>query len=148
MIYGLPPFYNENIQIMYQNILYAKIPFYHFMSRGVIDLISKLLIKDPLHRIKCKEIKQCSFFRNIDWDKLFKKEIEPPFKPKVKHRSDTTNFQLPTMSRGKDKIYLDSTPSLQSGSLLAVQGKFQGFTFDETTDNLGKSKKNDYISID
>merc|ERR1712228_918447 len=95
MICGLPPFYDQNIQKMYQNILYSKIPFYHFMSKAVIELISKLLIKDPLHRIKCAEIKKCAFFANIDWEKLFNKEIEPPFKPKVKDQRDTTNFQIP-----------------------------------------------------
>lgn len=142
MICGLPPFYDGNTQQMYQNILYAKIPFYHFMSKAVIELISQLLIKDPLHRIKCREIKKCAFFASIDWDKLFKKEIAPPFKPKVKSQRDTANFQIPKCSRGKEKIYLDATPSFQSGSLLAVQGKFQGFTFDETTDNLAKNKEN------
>ena len=40
------------------------------------------MAKDPLKRLGVKEkadIKKHPFFNGVDWDKLFKKEITPPF---------------------------------------------------------------------
>ena len=73
MICGLPPFYDQNIQKMYHNILFQPVPFYKFMSKLSIELISKLLDKNPLKRVKCKEIKRHSFYKDMDWNKLFEK---------------------------------------------------------------------------
>lgn len=48
----------------------------------------KLLEKDPQKRLgtpgcSAGDIIDQPFFKNINWDKLDRKEIEPPFKPKV-----------------------------------------------------------------
>jgi hypothetical protein len=32
------------------------------------------------------------FFKPIDWDKLYRKEIDPPFKPRVQSDTDTCYF--------------------------------------------------------
>jgi serum/glucocorticoid-regulated kinase 2 len=51
----------------------------------------QLLTRDPTKRLgtsDAAEIKKHPFFRSIDWDKLFKKEVEPTFKPKVKSEAD------------------------------------------------------------
>lgn len=39
-----------------------------------------------------EEIKRHAFFREIDWKKLAKKEINAPFKPNIGHSLDTSNF--------------------------------------------------------
>ncbi len=52
---------------------------------------TQLLTRDPTKRLgtsDAAEIKKHPFFRSIDWDKLFKKEVEPTFKPKVKSEAD------------------------------------------------------------
>eukprot|EP01084_Bolivina_argentea_P269980 458959_1 len=95
MICGLSPFYDENMQKMCENILYGKIPFYSFMSRECVDLISKLLIKNAAKRITCNEMKDSDFFSDIDWDKCYNKEIEPPFEPIVVNKNDV-KIQLPS----------------------------------------------------
>merc|ERR1712154_196682 len=61
------------------------------------DLITKLLERDPKKRLgstdsDIKEIQRHPFFKNIDWDKLYKREIEAPYKPNVKGIDDTSNF--------------------------------------------------------
>ncbi len=49
---------------------------------------NQLLEKDPAKRLgtpgcTAGEITDQPFFKSINWDKLDRKEIEPPFKPKV-----------------------------------------------------------------
>ena len=39
-----------------------------------------------------KEIMVQDFFKPIDWDKLYRKEIDPPFKPRVQSDTDTCYF--------------------------------------------------------
>ena len=41
-------------------------------------LLKKLLEKRPGDRITIQEIKQHAFFRDIDWDALLRKELDPP----------------------------------------------------------------------
>lgn len=45
-----------------------------------------------------QEIKNHSFFKNINWDNLLKKKVEPPFKPKIKDNKDLSNFAKVLMS--------------------------------------------------
>jgi len=50
----------------------------------------------PADRIGCREagvaeIKQHPFFRSIEWDLLYMKEIPPPFVPTVAEVSDVSN---------------------------------------------------------
>ena len=136
MICGLPPFYDQNIQKMYQNILYQPIPFYKFMTKSSIELISRLLDKNPLKRIKCKEMKRHSFYKDIDWNKLFRKEIDPPFKPKVNGPDDRQNFEKIAPNSQNEKTYLKCTPSIKSESVIAAADQFPNFTFDETQDMI------------
>jgi len=48
-----------------------------------------------------QEIKAHSFFATIDWDKLYHKEISPPFKPAVSRADDAHYF---------DSEYTSKTP--------------------------------------
>lgn len=59
------------------------------LGRDAADFISKLLVKDPRKRLgggeeDAKELKRHSFFKDIDWDKLARKEIPAPFVPVIK----------------------------------------------------------------
>eukprot|EP00330_Aristerostoma_sp_ATCC50986_P005652 CAMPEP_0114590698 /NCGR_PEP_ID=MMETSP0125-20121206/12910_1 /TAXON_ID=485358 ORGANISM="Aristerostoma sp., Strain ATCC 50986" /NCGR_SAMPLE_ID=MMETSP0125 /ASSEMBLY_ACC=CAM_ASM_000245 /LENGTH=222 /DNA_ID=CAMNT_0001788373 /DNA_START=402 /DNA_END=1071 /DNA_ORIENTATION=+ len=70
MVVGSSPYYNDDIPKMYQNIRKAKLPFPEDVRN-----------RDPNTRIGVKdknEIKNDPFFKSIDWEKLAKKEIEPP----------------------------------------------------------------------
>jgi hypothetical protein len=37
-------------------------------------------------------LKAHPFFKNIDWDKLLRKELEAPYKPKLVSEEDTDKF--------------------------------------------------------
>lgn len=51
-------------------------------SSNCIDFLNKLIISDPKKRIgfnDINELKNHSWFRGFDWNKLEKKQIDPPF---------------------------------------------------------------------
>lgn len=64
-----------------------------------------------------KNVKNHPFFKDIDWEKLDRKEIEPPFKPKVKSIDDTSQI---------DKMFTDEKPqdSLVETTLSETLQKF------------------------
>ena len=64
------------------------------ISDCAFDLIKKLCTFDVNKRIgkNVSDIKNHPFFKGIDWIKLEKKEITPPYKPKIKYAGDVGNF--------------------------------------------------------
>lgn len=93
MIVGLPPFYSENTNEMYRKILEDPLKFPAddgsegpVVSSAAKSLLSKLLFRDSQGRLGsngAEEIKKHPFFSNIDWDRLMRKQITPPFRPNV-----------------------------------------------------------------
>ena len=59
---------------------------------------SQFLHKHPGHRLGChpktgaEDIKAHLFFKSIEWDKLERRELKPPFKPKIV--SDTAKYNI------------------------------------------------------
>jgi len=93
---GIPPFYSQNVNEMYNKIQHGVLRFPPFLSEPCKNLIVGLLNRDPTKRLGSKDdvedIKTHAFFATLNWDKLTKKEIDPPYKPKVKAVDDTSNF--------------------------------------------------------
>lgn len=97
MLTGLPPFYSQNLNIMYQQILNATLTFPSdvTLSAEAKSLLEGLLTRDPTKRLgsedkMASDIRRHPFFKHIDWDQLYRKEIEAPFKPKVNSVLDLT----------------------------------------------------------
>lgn len=70
---GLPPFYDENVNTMYQRILRDPLVFPPDMSYEAKSVMTGLLQRDPSRRLGHhggEEIKRHPFFaRHIDWNK-------------------------------------------------------------------------------
>jgi serine/threonine protein kinase len=98
MLCGIPPFYNENIDRMYELIQMAELKFPKKIkvSEEAIDLISKFLIKNQNNRLGAKkgleEFKSHPFFAKIDFNLISQKKITPPFVPEIKDKLDLRNF--------------------------------------------------------
>ena len=88
MIYGFPPFRDFYQGGIFHLILNSEPLYYKFhpsylprkvkISSNAIDLIQKLLCKNPEKRIKPEEIPKHPFFKGIDFDRIKKQEIEVP----------------------------------------------------------------------
>jgi len=125
MLTGLPPFYSQDVQQMYQKIMTAKLSIPKTVPDDAKDLLEKLLIRDPEERlIEPSAIKAHPFFRSIDWEKLLNKEVTPPYKPPVKGKEDIGMV---------DPTFTSEEPTLtmvdESAISQAEQKNFEGFTF-------------------
>jgi serine/threonine protein kinase len=67
-------------------------------SMGVSHIVSGFLTKNPGKRLgslvnKEDDIYNHQWFSNLDFSKLRKKQINPPYKPKIKDPLDSSNFE-------------------------------------------------------
>jgi len=128
MLTGLPPFYSQNINIMYQKILNGELRFPSYVTPDAQALLEGLLTRDVEKRLgthNSQDVKKHQFFKDIDWEKLEKKELEPPYKPKVK--SDISVEQIDTVftnEKAQDS-YVENTLS----ETVQRENNFVGFTY-------------------
>ncbi|KAI9693581.1 MAG: Serine/threonine-protein kinase [Bogoriella megaspora] len=142
MCCGWSPFYAEDTQQMYKNIAFGKVRFPRdALSPEGRNFVKGLLNRNPKHRLgaidDAEELKRHPFFADIDWDALAKKNLVPPFKPKLKSETDTSNFdpEFTNAMNGASSLNARAA-ALASGIDPAstplspgVQAKFAGFTF-------------------
>ena len=87
-------------------------------------------------------IKKHVFFSGIDWEKLEKKEIEPPFKPKVKNEMDTSQIDT-TFTQEKPQ---DSLVETSLGDV-SKENNFDGFTFVAPSNMDGKIVIKSFVNL-
>jgi len=129
MLSGLPPFYDENTDIMYKKILEDPLVFGPEIGPEAQSILTGLLTRDPARRLGAngaKAIKKHPFFeKHINFRKLLQKEIQPPFKPSVASPVDVSNFDTVfTTEQAFDSVVEDSQLSQ------TVQDQFAGFSYD------------------
>jgi len=114
---------HKNINIMYQKILSGELRFPSYVSAEAQSILEGFLNRDVEKRLG-SNCKSHPWFKDIDWDKLERKEIEPPFKPKVKSAVDVAQI---------DPVFTQEKPqdSLVDGGLSDAISKenFDGFTY-------------------
>lgn len=105
MLSGLPPYYDENTDIMYKKILQDPLVFGEDISPAAQSILTGLLTRDPSKRLGVNgadEIKKHPFFANhLDFNMLLKKKIQPPFKPSVSSPVVRIDYE-PCNPRGYD----------------------------------------------
>ena len=65
------------------------------VGKDAKDLIERLFVTDPKRRLgfnSADEVKNHPFFKDIDFDKVLKKEYKPPFVPKLESDTDLKYF--------------------------------------------------------
>lgn len=63
LLVGVSPFYTDNIKKLYSSIQTAKLQLPSFLTREVMDLLARMLSKNPQTRITIDRVKQHPFFK-------------------------------------------------------------------------------------
>lgn len=97
MLTGLPPFYCQDRERLFEKIRKETLRFPPSLSPSAKNVLSGLLMRDPEKRLgsgptDAEEIKAHPFFSLIDWDMLQGGEMKPPWKPPVQGSADTSQF--------------------------------------------------------
>lgn len=90
-----PPFTAKNPIDQYQRILECDIKWPEDMSSEAKDLIQNLLKTKPSERFGnfgIDDIKNHPWFKNIDFEQLLARQVDPPFVPDLKFEGDTRCF--------------------------------------------------------
>lgn len=87
LLTGSPPFYDEDMDVMFWKIQNEPLKFPKYLSKEVKHLLNGLLDKDPNVRLGSEyisDIKDHPWCADIHWKKVYKKKVQPPFRPHYK----------------------------------------------------------------
>ncbi|KAJ5625883.1 hypothetical protein N7510_002192 [Penicillium lagena] len=142
MCCGWSPFYAEDTQQMYKNIAFGKVRFPRdALSTEGRNFVKGLLNRNPKHRLgangDAKELMAHPFFHDIDWEALCRKQVIPPFKPKLQSDTDTSNFDPEFTNALENSSSLNDRAAALANGLMpgstplspGMQANFKGFTF-------------------
>ncbi|XP_035381980.1 ribosomal protein S6 kinase alpha-3 isoform X1 [Electrophorus electricus] len=127
MLTGTLPFQGKDRKETMTMILKAKLGMPPFLSSEAQSLLRNLFKRNPSNRLGAgpdgvEEIKRHQFYASIDWNKLFRREIHPPFKP-ASGRPDDTFYFDPEFTAKTPKDSPGVPPSANAHQL------FRGFSF-------------------
>ena len=131
MLCGLPPFYVENLERMYEMIKTGplKFPKKVTLSEDAKDLIKKLLDRNVKTRLGSnkgiEEIQSHPFFSTMDFKEVLQKKIPAPFIPTIKDETDVQYFDEEFTSENTDMSYI---PQKNIEVIKANQNKFKDFS--------------------
>jgi len=125
MLTGLPPWYTTDQTKLFERIRKAKLTFPSWVSSQAGDIIRKFLHRVPDQRLggvrDVDEVKEHIFFSSIDWEMLYRKEIEPGYMPcAVNNNKDVSNFS---------KEFTNMAISIDEHKSFRDQNIFENFTF-------------------
>ena len=119
MLAGYPPFFDDNPFLIYEKILAGKLEWPQHMEQTAKDLIKRLLVHDRTKRLGnmkagAEDIKKhrsryrmlsilifdkttlhlhlSRWFKSIDWEEVYQRQLRPPIVPNVSSDGDTRNF--------------------------------------------------------
>jgi serine/threonine protein kinase len=135
MLTGLPPFYCQDRERLFEKIRRSELHYPASLSSESKSLLRGLLTKDPTKRLgsgpnDASDIKPHRFFKPIEWDRLQRGEISPPWAPQINGTQDTSQFD-----REFTSMPIFSPQSMQRapgfGTTPMGDNPFEGFTFQD-----------------
>ncbi|XP_041448787.1 protein kinase C, brain isozyme isoform X2 [Drosophila obscura] len=129
MLVGQPPFDGEDEEELFAAITDHNVSYPKSLSKEAKEACKGFLTKLPNKRLGCgptgeEDVRLHAFFRRIDWEKIENREVQPPFKPKIKHRKDVSNFDKQFTSEKTDL-----TPTDKVFMMNLDQSEFVGFSY-------------------
>lgn len=99
MLAGYPPFFTEdsNPMRLYEKIIAGKIRYPSYFTEEAKDLLRNLLTADLTKRFGnlangSRDIFGHAYFSEVDWSRLYRKEIPAPYVPRIEGDGDSSNF--------------------------------------------------------
>ncbi|XP_055041885.2 protein kinase C, eta, b [Misgurnus anguillicaudatus] len=118
MLSGHAPFEADTEDELFECILRDEVIYSSWLSNEAEDILKGLLTRDPASRLGCtnrdggeEAVAAHPFFAGLDWEKLNKREIKPPFTPRIESVEDVNNFdpdftqEEPTLTPIEDGIF-------------------------------------------
>jgi len=117
MAAGAPPFYANDVMDVYAKILSGNVVIPPHFSRGLGDLVKKLLKTYQSKRLGRTKggtgaIMQHNWYSGFDWEGLLEKRMKVPILPRVKNPEDTSNFDNYPEDDSLMEPFLDWVPIL------------------------------------
>ena len=136
MLVGIPPFFTNNKDQIFRNIEKGDLKIPGFVSEKASRLLKALLKRDPSSRLgsvnDVEDIKSFEYFNDVDWDKVYRREMKPP-KPQ-KNTNTVQMFKEPKLfaddedrdenENGNTDKYKDENEN--GGN---INQKFEGWSF-------------------
>ncbi len=118
MLTGTLPYFQGNWTEMYQKRLHGAIlQFPKGVPKEAMDLCSRLLDRDPKTRIGsnggAEEIRQHAWLADMDWEKLYSKQIVPPIDPKK--NADNFDPMFTQKALGPQVLGIEHSNGMPSG---------------------------------
>lgn len=135
MLTGLPPFYCQDRERLFEKIRKSELHYPASLSPNAKSVLRGLLTKDPTKRLgsgpnDAEDIKRHPFFASVDWEKLQRGEVPPPWTPPIAGSSDTSQFDKEFTS-----MPIFSPQSMHRapgfGATPSNDNPFEGFTFQD-----------------
>ncbi|XP_028166384.1 putative protein kinase C delta type homolog isoform X5 [Ostrinia furnacalis] len=129
MLIGQSPFSGCDEDELFWSICNEMPSYPRFLSQEALTVLTRLLDKDARTRlggVECMhgDVRDQEFFRPIHWDRLERRELEAPFKPRVRHPLDTQYF---------DRAFTGERPRLTAVEPHVLrsmdQEPFRGFSY-------------------
>jgi serine/threonine protein kinase len=124
MLTGLPPFYCRDREKLFEKIRRGTLEYPKYLSPRAQQILRGLLTKDPNRRLgsgpnDAGDIKAQDFFADLDWNKLMKGEIPPPWDPQINGSLDTSQFDheftdMPINSPGAFQVSFDEEENIRT----------------------------------
>lgn len=129
MMAGQPPFEADNEDDLFESILHDDVLYPVWLSKEAVSILKGFMTKNCVKRLGCtasgeQSILEHPFFREIDWIQLEARQIVPPFKPKIRSRTDVGNFDT-DFTREEPKL----TPTDKNIIANINQDEFKDFSF-------------------
>lgn len=130
---GDSPFEADEDDVLFDQICNAPLEWPAKLDPSGKDFVNRLLDRNPISRIGCgptgkADIQRHAFFSGMDWGKMAKRQIPPPFKPDIKNPKKAECF---------DEEFTDEpsiiTPIDKAFVAQIEQAEFDGFSFVNAT---------------
>eukprot|EP00747_Dinoflagellata_sp_TGD_P045705 gnl/TRDRNA2_/TRDRNA2_143992_c0_seq1.p1 gnl/TRDRNA2_/TRDRNA2_143992_c0~~gnl/TRDRNA2_/TRDRNA2_143992_c0_seq1.p1 ORF type:complete len:394 (-),score=77.57 gnl/TRDRNA2_/TRDRNA2_143992_c0_seq1:94-1275(-) len=111
LLTGFTPFEAQSCDEIYAKALAAQVDFPQHVDAKAKDLIKRLLTVNPAKRLAgsqvgAEEIKKHKWYKGMNWERLLRCNVPPPFVPPLKSADDISMFDRYAESQGGEQDVL------------------------------------------